>query len=134
MRFLLRLLGGIWIAILLVTVAFTWLEVREERTRLLTDIEHRGALAAELVREASERVVGRRVRASYDRLMTRFATADRVIALYDELGGLLATSAETKAWLGVISPSVTRAIRDTAPVRGFHIVGGRMTWVHVVPL
>jgi trehalose 6-phosphate synthase len=134
MRFLLRLLGGIWIAILLVTVGFTWLEVREERTRLLTDIERRGALAAELVREASERVVGRRLRAGYDRLITRFGSADRVIALYDELGGLLATSAEAKAWLGVISPSVTRAIHESAAVRGFHIVGGRMTWVHVVPL
>ncbi|MBI2204822.1 MAG: trehalose-6-phosphate synthase [Candidatus Rokubacteria bacterium] len=134
MRILLRLLGGIWIALLVVTVAFTWLEVREERARLVTDLQRRGSLAADAVREASERLVGRRVRTGYDRVLTRFARADRMIAIYDELGGLIATSAEVKAWLGVISPSVTQAIRDTEPVRGFHLVGGKSTWVHVVPL
>ena len=134
MRFLLRLLGGIWIAILLVTVVFTWLEVREERARVFADIERRGTLAADAVREASERLVGRRARSGYERVLSRFASADRIVAIYDELGGLLATSTKEKALLGVVSPEVTNAIRNNAPVRGFQIVGGRTTWVHVVPL
>ena len=135
MRFLVRLLGGIWIAILLVTVAFTWDEVRDERARLLGDLGRRGALAADAVREASERLVARRApRVQYDRVLSRFSRADRGVAIYDELGGLLATSAENKSHLGVISPLVTEAIRDNTAARGFHVVGGKTTWVHVVPL
>jgi trehalose 6-phosphate synthase len=133
MRFLLRLLGGIWIAILLVTLVSTALEVREERARLVADVERRAALAADAVREATERLVGRRVRTGYDRVLGRFAREDRAVAIYDELGGLLATSAE-KTYLGVISPQITAALRGTAPTRGFQVVGGRTTWVHVVPL
>jgi hypothetical protein len=33
MRFLIRLLGGIWLATLVVSAGFAYLEVREERAR-----------------------------------------------------------------------------------------------------
>jgi trehalose-6-phosphate synthase len=134
MRFLLRLLGGTWIAILLVTTGFTWLEVREERARLAADLERRAALAADAVREATERLVGRNVRTGYDRVIARFARADRAVAIYDELGGLLAASADATSYLGVVSPQVTQAIQQNAPVRRSHTLGGRTRWVHVVPL
>ena len=134
MRFLVRLLGGIWIAVLLVTFVFTWLEVRDERTRLGVDIERRATLAADAVREATERLVARKVRTGYDRILARFAREDRSVAIYDELGGLIASSPQPKPALGVISPHVSQAIRDNASVRAFQVIGGQATWVHVVPL
>ena len=63
MRFLLRLLGAIGLATLIVTVVFTYLEVREERKRLVQDLGRRAALAADAVREAAEPLVARQARA-----------------------------------------------------------------------
>jgi trehalose-6-phosphate synthase/HAMP domain-containing protein len=134
MRFVVRLLAAIWIATLLVTVGFAWLEVQDERAALVTDLERRATLAVEAVREASERLVGRHARAGYDRILTRFARADRSVAIYDDLGGLLAASPDVQKDLGVISPLVSEAIRSGNGVRAMRTVGGRPAWVHVVPL
>jgi len=135
MRFLLRLLGGLWIATLLTTVGFAWLEVREERAALVHDLERRAAVAVDAVREGSERLVARRApRSAYDRVLARFSRADRGVAIYDELGGVLAASPEVKPDLGVISPLVSEAIRRDTAVRGMRVAGGRPTWVHVLPL
>ena len=41
MRFLIRLLGGIWLATLVVFVGFAYLEVREERARQIQDLQRR---------------------------------------------------------------------------------------------
>ncbi|MBI2217229.1 MAG: trehalose-6-phosphate synthase [Candidatus Rokubacteria bacterium] len=133
MRFLLRLLGAMWIATLAVTIGFAWLELQEERRELVADLERRAALAADAVREPAERLVGRGARTGYERLLARFARADRAIAIYDDLGGLLAASADVRADLGVISPLVSEALRGTA-ARTMRVVLGRATWVHVVPL
>src|SRR5439155_640650 len=59
MRLLLRLLAGIWLATLVVTGSFAYLEIREERTRLEDDLVRRAVLTADAVREATERVAGR---------------------------------------------------------------------------
>ena len=53
MRFLIRLLGALWLATLLVSAGFAWSEVRAERQRLADDLQRRAALAADAVREAS---------------------------------------------------------------------------------
>ncbi len=134
MRFLIRLLGGIWIATLLVTVGFAYLEIREEQTRLIQDLQRRAALTADAVREASEHLAGRAPRASLDRVLKRFGRSDRAIAIYDDLGSVIDASPSVKPFVGVVSPKVSDALRTNSVVRGFQIVGGRTTWVHVVPL
>jgi trehalose-6-phosphate synthase len=134
MRFLVRLLGSLWIATLVVTVAFAYFEVQEERTRLVGDLERRGAVAAEAVREAAEPLAARRVRTGFDRILKRYDRADRAIAIYDEYGGLIDASPDVKLLIGRLSPQVSDALRQNATARAFHRVGGRLTFVHVVPL
>src|SRR5207245_11060194 len=91
MRLLLRLLAGIWLATLVVTGSFAYLEIREERTRLEDDLVRRAVLTADAVREATERVVGRgpAAKTALDRIDKRFNLNDRTVALTDELGGVL---------------------------------------------
>src|SRR4029434_885708 len=86
MRFLIRLLGALWLATLIVSAAFAWYEVTEERTRLAEDLQRRAALAADAVREPSERLVARGARTGYERVFTRFSRPDRTIAIYDAFG------------------------------------------------
>src|SRR5881628_4122457 len=104
MRLLLRLLG-IWLATLVVTGGFAYLEIREERTRLEDDLVRRAVLAADAVREATERVVGRgpAPKPALDRIVKRFSLTDRTVAIYDELGGVLNASPELRTSLASIA-------------------------------
>src|SRR5882724_9514392 len=136
MRLLLRLLAGIWLATLVVTGSFAYLEIREERTRLEDDLVRRAVLTADAVREATERVVGRgpAAKPALDRIAKRFNLNDRTVAIYDELGGVLNAAPEIRGALGPVAPLVSEAIRTAAPVRQLVRVGMRPTLVQVMPL
>jgi trehalose 6-phosphate synthase len=134
MRLLLRLLGSIWLATLAVTAAFTYLEVQEDRARLMDDLGRRASLVADAVREASERLVARQARAGYERILRRFERPDRALAIYDEFGSVLDATAELKPHLEILAPLVSETMRTRTTVRGFTEVGGSRRWVHVVPL
>src|SRR5881296_3232058 len=134
MRFLVRLLGGIWLATLVVSAGFAYLEVREERERQIEALKRRATLVGAAVAEASERLVTRGARTGYERVLTRFGTPERGLAIYDTFGGVLAATADVRPFLGPLSPLVSDAIRSNEPVAGFQNVAGRLTWVHVVPV
>src|SRR5206468_2949288 len=136
MRLLLRLLAGIWLATLVVTGSFAYLEIREERTRLEDDLVRRAVLTADAVREATERVAGRgpAAKPALDRIAKRFNLTDRTVAIYDELGGVLNAAPEIRGALGPVAPLVSEAIRTAAPVRQLVRVGMRPTLVQVMPL
>src|SRR5258708_33322565 len=133
MRFLVGRLGGIWLATLVVWAGFAYLEVREERQRQMDALTRRATLVGSAVAEASERLVTRGARTGYERVLTRFGTPDRGLAIYDAFGGVLGATVDVRPFLGPLSPLVSDAIRRNEPVAGFHNVAGRLTWVHVVP-
>src|SRR5688500_13386219 len=135
MRFLVRLLGGIWLATLIVSAGFAYLEVREERERLVEDLQRRAALVGYTVGQASESLIARGgTKTGYERVLSRFGRPDRAIAIYDGFGSVLGATSEVKPFLGPISPLITAAIQKNEQVAQFHPVGGRLTWVHVLPL
>src|SRR5216110_1175407 len=98
MRFLIRLLGGIWLATLVCSGGFAYLEGREERARQIEDLKRRAALVSSAVGEASERLVARGTRAGYERVLTRFGRPDRAIAIYDAYGSVLGATAEVRPY------------------------------------
>src|SRR3989454_1054056 len=134
MRFLVRLLGGIWLVTLVVSAGFAYLEVREERERQIESLKRRASLVGAAVAEASERLLTRGARTGYERVLTRFGTPERGLAIYDAFGGVLGATVDVRPSLGPLSPLVSDAIHRNEPVAGFHNVGGRLTWVHVVPV
>jgi trehalose-6-phosphate synthase/HAMP domain-containing protein len=136
MRFLVRLLGGIWLATLIVSAGFAYLEVREERERLGEDLKRRAALVGYTVGQAAEGLVARggNNKAALDRVLARFGRPDRPIAIYDTFGSVLAATSEVRPFLGPISPLITETIEKNEQVARFQPVAGRLTWVHVLPL
>ena len=108
MRLLVRLLGGMWVATLIVSIAFAYLEVKEERSRLILDLQRRSSLAADAVREASERLVARGARTGYERVLQRFGRGDRSLAIYDAFGSVIDATADVKPYLGPLSAFVTQ--------------------------
>jgi trehalose-6-phosphate synthase/HAMP domain-containing protein len=134
MRFLIRLLGGIWLATLIVSAGFAYMEVREERERLIEDLQRRAALVGYTVGQASEGLISRGTKSGYERVVSRFGRPDRAIAIYDAFGSVLGATSEVRPFLGPISPLITEAIEKNEQVARFHTVAGRLTWVHVLPL
>src|SRR5262245_61692131 len=134
MRFLIRLLGALWLTTLIVSVGFAWYEVTQDRRQLEKDLQRRASLAADAVREASEPLVARGAKTGYDRVLARFGRADRAIAIYDAFGSVLDATADVKRALGPISPLISEAIQKNAPARGFASIVGRMRLVYVLPL
>jgi trehalose 6-phosphate synthase len=131
---LIRLLGGIWLATLIVMGGFAYLEVKDERARLDRDLQRRAGLVADAVREATERLVARGSRTGFDKVLARFQRPDRGLAIYDEFASAIAATADVKPHLGPLSPLVSDAIRKNEAMRQYQSLGGRTTWVHIVPL
>ena len=134
MRFLIRLLGGIWLATLVVFAGFAYLEVREERARQIEDLQRRAALVGYAVGQASESLVARGSKAGYERVLSRFGRADLGVAIYDSFGSVLGATSEVRPYLGPISPMISEALQKNEQVARFQSVAGRTTWVHVLPL
>lgn len=59
MKFTLRLVGAIWVSALVVIAGFAFLQIREERHRLVNDLERRAHLLGEGLKEAVEPAVAR---------------------------------------------------------------------------
>src|SRR2546425_8427280 len=97
MRFLVRLLGGIWLVTLVVSAGFAYLEVREERERQIESLKRRATLVGAAVAEASERLGTRGARTGYERVLTRFGTPERGLAIYDTFGGVLGATADVRS-------------------------------------
>src|SRR4029453_17063284 len=134
MRFLIRLLGALWLTTLIVSVGFAWYEVAQDRRQLAKDLQRRATVIADAVRESSERLVARGAKTGYDRVLARFGRADRAIAIYDAFGSVIDATPEVKRSLGPISPLVSEAIQKNAPAQGFAPIAGRTRLVYVLPL
>ena len=134
MRLNLRLLAAIWLPIMVVLGAFAYVSVARERTRLSTELERRAWLLGEGLKEAVEPLLDRGSRAQVERIIQRFGTAGRGVAVYDRSGTLIAV---TSQWAGLLKaplPAVSLALTDVAPKQGRHAVGDRETYYYVVPL
>ncbi|MGH7355492.1 MAG: alpha,alpha-trehalose-phosphate synthase (UDP-forming) [Candidatus Rokuibacteriota bacterium] len=133
MKFTLRLVGTIWLSAMLVVAAFAWLQIRDERARLTADLERRAILLGEGLKEAVEPVVVRGAPA-VERILKRFGTSRRGVAVYDRLGGLVVATPDVAPILPASLAEVTEAIAGGAPTQGLRPLGGRDSFVYATPL
>jgi trehalose-6-phosphate synthase len=134
MRFLVRLLGAIWLSTVVVVGGFAFLQVHQERQRLTDDLRRRAALIGEAVREAAEPLVARGDRRGFDRVLRRYGRPDRGIVLYDGFGSVIAATPEVASHLAPLTPLASDAVRDNAPHRKVRVVAGRDAFVYAAPL
>jgi trehalose 6-phosphate synthase len=134
MRLNLRLLAAIWLPIMVVLGVFAYVSVDRERTRLSSELERRAWLLGEGLKEAVEPLLDRGSRAQIERIVQRFGTAARGVAVYDRTGALLAVTSQWADPLKEPLPAASMALADVAPKQGFHTLGGRETYYYAVPL
>jgi len=72
MRVTTRLVVSIVLAAAFVSAGWTWISARSERAQLLYELDHRGALLTESLREASEPLIKRSDAKALARLVDKF--------------------------------------------------------------
>ena len=134
MRFTARLVGGIWLSALAVIAGFAYLQVAEERQRLVQDLERRAVLLGEGLKEALEPALARGSRAGVERLVKKFSRSDQSIAVYDKVAALIVATPEIVPLLADSVPEVTQALTTGAVQRGFGGLGGKTVYLYASPL
>src|SRR6266849_728575 len=134
MKLTIRLVGAIWLSVLIVIGGFAFLQIREERERLVDDLKRRAVLVGEGLKEAIEPQVARDSTAGVERILKKFGTARRGIAVYDRFAGLMVATPDIAPFLPPSLPEVTDAVANDIVSQGFRVVGVRRTYVYATPL
>jgi trehalose 6-phosphate synthase len=130
----LRLIAAIWVGALVIIAAFAYLQVREERQRILADLERRAALLGEGLRESLEPAMARNATRSVARLLKKFARPDRHILVYDAVAGQVAAAPEPDPPMTAALPEATEAISRGEVVERLRAIRGRPVYVYATPL
>ncbi len=134
MKLVLRLLGAIWISSLVIIAGFAFLQIQSERGRVLTDLERRAWLLGEGLKEAIEPAIQRGSPARIERILKKFGTPRRGIAVYDQFAGLLVATPDAAARLPSSLPIISQALTTGEAQKGIETVGGQKTYLYAVPL
>jgi trehalose-6-phosphate synthase len=130
-----RLLGAIWLATLLVIGGFAFFQIRDERVRLVADLERRATLLADGLTESVEPLARRGAAPGIRRVLRTLGRPDRQIAVYDSFGSAVAVAPERGVpALPPSLPEVTEAITHGEVKSGFRTLHGRNTYVRATPL
>jgi trehalose 6-phosphate synthase len=134
MRFTSRLLGAIWISALIVIAGFAFFQIQEERHRLANDLERRAQLLGEGLKEAVEPPLARGSVTRVERLLKKFGTSQRQIAVYDKFASLVAVTPDLAKVLPPSLPEITEAITGDSVQKGFRNINEKKTYVYATPL
>ncbi|HEY7542375.1 MAG TPA: hypothetical protein VIF11_19695, partial [Methylomirabilota bacterium] len=134
MKFTLRLVSAIWLSVMLVIGAFAYLQIREERQRLVGDLQRRAQLIAEGLGDAIEAAAAKQSPAAIERIVKKFGQAQRGIVVYDRFANQRFATPDIAPVLPPSLPEATEAIAKNAPAQGYRTLGDRTRYIYVAPL
>ena len=133
MKFTLRLVSAIWISVMLVIGVFAYLQIREERGRLVGDLQRRAVLVAEAFSDAIE-PAAKQSPAAVERIVKKFGQTQRGIAVYDRFANLRTATPDIAPVLPPTLPEVTDAISGNVATQGLRPIGDRTRYIYAAPL
>src|SRR5881296_2687184 len=134
MKFTLRLVSAIWLSVMLVIGVFAYLQIREERGRLVGDLQRRAMLITEGLSDAIEASSAKQSPAAIERIVKKFGQAQRGIVVYDRFATQRFASPDVAPILPPSLPEVTEAISRNFPTKGFRVLGDRSRFIYATPL
>lgn len=136
MRITLRLVLAIVTVVSVIVLAFTLLQVRQERQRQMGDLERRTSLLAESLGETVEPLVGQGQSARLQRIVEKFGNRERLagVAVYDTKGLPLAVTQTLVAHVATPPKRVIEAITADHEMGDIITIGDKLMYVFVVPL
>jgi trehalose 6-phosphate synthase len=134
MKFTLRLVSAIWLSVMLVIGAFAYLQIREERERLVGDLQRRAMLIAEGLSDAIEASAAKQSPAAIERIVRKFGQTQRGIVVYDRFATQRFATPDIAPILPPSLPEVTDAISRHSATQGFRVLGDRTRYIYATPL
>jgi trehalose-6-phosphate synthase/HAMP domain-containing protein len=134
MKFTLRLVSAIWLSVMLVIGAFAYLQIREERERLVGDLQRRAQLISEGLNDAIEAAAAKQSPAAIERIVKKFGQSQRGIAVYDRFANQRFATPDIASILPPSLPEATEAISKGSPAQGYRTLGDRARYIYVAPL
>ena len=136
MRITLRLVLSIVAVVSLIVLAFTLVQVKNERQRQRVEIERRASLLAESLGETIEPLLPQGHSRRLQRLVEKFGNRERLagVAVYDEKGTLLAVTPSLATQLSTPPRMVMDAIGANQEGGDFTTVGMAQMYVYVLPV
>jgi trehalose-6-phosphate synthase len=132
-KFTLRLVSAIWLSVMLVIGAFAYLQIREERGRLFSDLQRRAVLVAGAMSEALE-PAAKQSPAAVERIVKKFGQTQRGIAVYDRFATLRGATPDIAPILPPSLPEVTEAIARNVATQATRTIGDRPRFIYATPL
>ncbi|MBI4591020.1 MAG: trehalose-6-phosphate synthase [Candidatus Rokubacteria bacterium] len=134
MKLIIRLLGAIWVSSLIIIAGFAFVQIQSERDRLLTDLERRAWLLGEGLKEAVEPAIQRGSPHRIERILKKFGSPRRGIAVYDQFANLVVATPDLASRLPASLPMVSKALTAEEAQKGIETMGGEKTYLYAVPL
>jgi trehalose-6-phosphate synthase len=136
MRTTIRLVLSIVVVVSLIVLAFTLVQVRQEKQQQAVELDRRVSLLAEGLGQAAEPLLGQGQRAQLQRIVERFSNRERLegVAVYDLKGDRLAMTPMLGAQLPTAPKVVAQALAWDREAGGFLTVGQAEMYVYVLPL
>ena len=134
MKFTLRLVSALWLSVMLVIGAFAYLQIREERERLVGDLQRRAILISEGLSDAIEAAAAKQSPAAIERIVKKFGQSQRGIAVYDRFANRRFATPDIAPILPPSLPEVTEAISRNSATQGYRTLGDRALFIYATPL
>jgi trehalose 6-phosphate synthase len=134
MKFTLRLVSVIWLSVMLVIGGFAYLQIREERERLVGDLQRRAMLITEGLSDAIEASAAKQSPAAIERIVRKFGQTQRGIVVYDRFATQRFATPDIAPILPPSLPEVTDAISRHSATQGFRVLGDRTRYIYATPL
>ncbi|HTE48990.1 MAG TPA: trehalose-6-phosphate synthase [Candidatus Paceibacterota bacterium] len=140
MKYIFAIIGSVVVTVTLVAFFFNLNQINEERATLSINLEQRATLLSDSLKESVEPTYANSsqetLKASLQKTVDRFANRERLagIALYDNKGTLLATSAGLPKTIIENTKSVSDAMDSNNSKSDFFDADGENRYVFVDPL
>lgn len=131
-----RLTVSLLVAVALTAVAFSYYQVRAEKMRLTSELEHRAIVLAESLQESVIPLVRSNRLPRLNRLVERFGNRERLkgVAVFDDQGNVIVSTVWLKARIPQPLPQAVSSVTEKKPAEGFLSVEGKKTYVYALPL
>ena len=120
----------------ILVLLFTLVQVRQEKERLIIDLQRRSALLGESLKETIEPLVEKGRPESLQKIVEKFGNRERLagVAVYDVKDKLIAATPSLSAHLSATPKFVTNAMNSDLEGGDFSHLRGKEMYVYVLPL
>lgn len=136
MKITIRLIVSLLFVVALVAIVFSFLQVRNEKDRLISELERRTIILAESLQESVRPLVQSNSIPRLNRLMERFGNRERLkgVAIFDGQGNILASTPDLAPKIQQPSPQAVSSIAENRPLGSFIEVDDRKIYLYTLPL